>query len=507
MRKTLVYKAEKADGLTEKLSAPRKVSIASVLVPTQPSPLTPSIKAAMGLERSSASVGDEDLFWYKSLLVSTNWNENDDVFTAQEVWQARATPEDKPVNYEHDFADIIGHIVSNEVVDGSMKAIADDTTPDDLPELFHVVTNSVLYKVWPDEKLQTRMDGLIKSIAKGERYVSMEVLFSDFDYCLKSKDEKTRVIARNKDTAFMTKYLRAYGGDGVYKDEKVGRVLKNLIFSGKGIVENPANKASVILDHATASVFFNEISAPQIKTGYSEETRTQESTQMALDEKAFAELQAKYEKLEAAHKELTDKKWESQVATLKAEVEETKKAVLAAQAVATAEKTKTEDALKALEVEKVEKAKAEKSLVETQAKLTEIAVAQKKAERLTLVKATLKVAAGDEKAEKSAVELADTLSDLPDEKFAKAMTAWVDNNAKHGTVPAGPTVAAQEPPKSTNAKDPPKATSVPTGTATAATILDGATPAKEVNLAVADVDEAQNKLQADVAAWFDDEDK
>ena len=52
-----------------------------------------------------------DLYYIKSVLVSTGWNKNDDVFDPRELWQARNTPEDKPFNFMHDEKDIIGHIL------------------------------------------------------------------------------------------------------------------------------------------------------------------------------------------------------------------------------------------------------------------------------------------------------------------------------------------------------------------------------------------------------------
>ena len=46
--------------------------------------------------------------------------------------------------------------------------------------------------------------------------------------------------------SYLTKYLRAYGGQGEYDNYKIGRVLRNITFSGKGFVDKPANPDSVI---------------------------------------------------------------------------------------------------------------------------------------------------------------------------------------------------------------------------------------------------------------------
>ena len=61
--------------------------------------------------KSLASYSDDDLYYTQSILVSSNWNKNDDIFDKQEVWNARSTPEDKPTNLDHDEKTIIGHIV------------------------------------------------------------------------------------------------------------------------------------------------------------------------------------------------------------------------------------------------------------------------------------------------------------------------------------------------------------------------------------------------------------
>ena len=69
--------------------------------------------------KSIAAYSDKDLYYVQSILVSSNWNKNDDIFDKAEVWAAKNTPEDKPTNLEHDENTIIGHIVSNWPIDES----------------------------------------------------------------------------------------------------------------------------------------------------------------------------------------------------------------------------------------------------------------------------------------------------------------------------------------------------------------------------------------------------
>ena len=51
---------------------------------------------------------------------------------------------------------------------------------------------------------------------------------------------------------FLTKHLRAYGGTGEYEGYQIGRLLRDISFSGKGLVSKPANPRSVILNASKA---------------------------------------------------------------------------------------------------------------------------------------------------------------------------------------------------------------------------------------------------------------
>ena len=60
--------------------------------------------------------------------------------------------------------------------------------------------------------------------------------------------EITHIVPRNNETAFLTRHLRAYGGEGSYQEHQIGRLLRNITFSGKGFVNRPANPESIIFD-------------------------------------------------------------------------------------------------------------------------------------------------------------------------------------------------------------------------------------------------------------------
>ena len=239
-----IHKQEILDGLSEKIEASASVSLdAQILIDSDLG--HPSEEE---IQKTLAGYGHSnpdqiDLYYINTVLVSTGWNKNDDVFAAEEAWAARDTPVDKQFNYMHDESDIIGHITGSTVVDENGTKIETE----DPPEKFDIITSAVLYKSWSDPELRERMSQIVSEIEEGKWAVSMECLFSDFDYSVVSPDGEMKVVARNDESAFLTKHLRVYGGKGVYEGYKVGRLLRNIAFSGKGLVNKPANPRSIIL--------------------------------------------------------------------------------------------------------------------------------------------------------------------------------------------------------------------------------------------------------------------
>lgn len=236
-----VYEAEQLDGLANALTS---VSIAMVC-PITNTQVVSSDSDIAGI--TLASISDRpvqaDLYYLNSILVSAGWNKNDDVFDVADLWAARETPVDKPFNYMHDETDIIGHMISSVAMaeDGAMI----NDLP--LPEKMDLVTSAVIYKTWGDPAQSDRVNDLISKIDEGQLAVSMECVFRGFDYAVIEPDGSQKVIARDENSAFLTKHLRAYGGTGSYEGYKVGRLLRDLYFSGKGLVDKPANPRSIIL--------------------------------------------------------------------------------------------------------------------------------------------------------------------------------------------------------------------------------------------------------------------
>lgn len=237
-----IFASEIEDGLEEVLSSKASITYASQAHPSQTEYCikNTSIKALAGIE-------DKDLYYSQSILVTTSWNKNDDIFDKNEVWAAKNTPIHKPTNLEHNEGIIVGHITSNWPITEDGILIDKSTPVENLPNKYHILTGSVIYVGYTEKELKERAEKLIAEIENGIKYVSMECFFKGFDYGLINKiTNEYKILNRSDETSFLTKHLRAYGGLGEYQDHKIGRVLKQITFSGKGFVDKPANPESII---------------------------------------------------------------------------------------------------------------------------------------------------------------------------------------------------------------------------------------------------------------------
>jgi len=376
----IIFDKEKKDGLEEIL-----LSKASVHLDCQ---LKPQLNISKASKNESL-----DIYNLDCILVSIGWNENDDVFDKVETWKARATPINKRFNFMHNEKDIIGHITRAEVIDTDGNIIPDDTKEEDLPDFFEISVGSVLYSFWEDKELQSRANSLIQEIPDGKWFVSMEVLFPSFDYAL-AKGNEHKIIERNQETSFLTKYLRIYNGKGEYEGWKVGRKLKNMFFSGNALVNNPANKRSLItsfnFNGAQASTsIFNEVN-------------------MAVDQKDYDKTVAE---LAVSQKDVQSVTSERDL--LKANAESLKNDL-------DSSKVLNVELKKELEVLKADAAKKDEKLSEVNKSLAEILDKVKEQSRVSTL-----VSEGVEKAK--AEELVLKFSKASDEMFGEVVNLYKTN--------------------------------------------------------------------------------
>ena len=415
-----IYAKEIEDGISEMVQANASIAYACPLSIADPTEDEKSrIEASLKSEASS-NKGQKDLYYLDSVLVTTCWNRNDDVFNKSEVWAARSTPEDKPFNIEHDEHDIIGHITGNWIINNSGDVLSQDTAEEELPDTYHIVTSSVMYKHWTDPKLIARTKDLIEQIEAGKKFVSMQCLFTDFDYALASDSGQMRTLGRNEESAFLTKHLRAYGGTGVYQGFKIGRMLKNIAFCGHGLVNKPANPSSIIFDKYNPFVAPTEGSLAIFESSQAaqQSVLSKEETEMAdnLDfyKNQVSELKASVNTLSEEKKELEAqlteagaKEYDAKIAELQvtiAEKDETIEAkVTESEALAT-ELTETKTKLEEAEAKVVE---VEQAKAELDAQLAQIEAEKVRASRISqLVEAGLETEEAEAAVEKFA-ELSD----------------------------------------------------------------------------------------------------
>lgn len=416
-----VYSAEIKDGLGQAI-AQKNVLAYAMPVLLSPDNLKKQLLTTAVLQSAKASFGDDvtfDLYPIHTIMVTTGWNDNDDIFTRAETWAARFTPEDKPFNIGHEPRQIIGHITANTVVDDDLTVIEPESPFDDIPDKFHILTSAVVYRHLNsrDDTLEAEAAELIESIQAGDWFVSMECLFANFDYGITYTSGEQQIVTRNSETAFLTKHLRIHGGYGGHNGGKLGRVLRHITFSGKGLVEKPANPESVIFNDTTqfSGVAFT---LEQSETAVAHNSKKPGEEQMADNEKLvtkleqevaalnerLAEANSKIETLGDANVKAAIAEKDSEITGLKAELE-------GSQAKLDEMTTKYNEAVAARDEFEKGKTDAETQLAEAKGKLDAAAATAQTAERVALLV--------DKKVEKAtAEEIVAKYANLDDEQFA-----------------------------------------------------------------------------------------
>ena len=384
-----IYQDEIDSGLEDAIRASAAIAYASPV-----STYTPNNKQKRNIkllinenEQSLAENKNQfDLYYLNSILVSTGWNKNDDVFDKDETWGAKDTPVDKQFNFGHDESDIIGHITGSVVIDEDGNEVQDGDTVNK----FDIATSAVLYNSWTTPDLKERMDKVISEIEEGKWFVSMECLFNDFDYAVISPEGNHKVISRDETSAFLTKHLRSYGGDGKYDGYTIGRLLRNIQFSGKGLVRNPANPRSVILNDVDP---FEGSQAEQIiNSSFKQENKDMSDVLKNQVEELKAELADAKKAHDALKAEITqqkDEEFQSKIEAFEATVSEKDEAVTEAQAAIEAAQAKVAELEEAIAKkdeelatanEKIEAHEAEKKLLARKTALLEVGVEGEEAE-------------------------------------------------------------------------------------------------------------------------------
>lgn len=248
MKNMKIFPKEIEAGLSDKITASSKASANYDVITTE----SEAEKAVANIIPGAALT--RDLMLVHGILVTTNWNKNDDVFSPEEVLAAKDTPVFKPTNINHRGEEgdnqNIGVICSAILVDDAYNKIDIAVGQDSIPSKFHIMCGMYLWEKY----FPMAVNEIKESIDRNQMYISMECLFDDFGYALKGlEDDDITLVARNEQTCVLSSHLRIYGGTGQVdvkgKKFKIGRWLRKITFSGVGFVKKPANPESVVFDN------------------------------------------------------------------------------------------------------------------------------------------------------------------------------------------------------------------------------------------------------------------
>jgi hypothetical protein len=425
---TTIYDQEILDGLKDKILANSSVSFKSiaqkrVVNKNDNEEITDKLKKTIaGFIENGRNF---DLYHISSILASTGDNKNDDWFLPEEIWAARETPIYKQVNYGHNERDIIGVITGTTILGGDGSQILNESEISDLRD---IVSHAVIWSYWEDDNLKDRFAQIIDDIENDRLFVSMESLFKNFDYML-IKDGQKSIIKRTKETSFLTKHLRIYGGSGNYNSSRIYRLLRSFTFSGKALVENPANARSIISDNLRPDAVDIECCDPEDSAiaDINKNLKTVAETIMDPNEIAINALKAELAQSKAElenYKQAEAEKTSAEISELKATNESLQKQVAELTTLAQAAKDEAKKAECKFEKDSEDmKAECETKVAEANAKLQ--AVEAEKATAMRLSKLT-SVKVESAKAE----EILKTWASASDEQFDKVVELLKGSDVK-----------------------------------------------------------------------------
>ncbi len=264
--------------------------------------------AALAAAADILSLPDEserqpDLQYLTAIFVSSGQNKNGAVFLGSELVKARNSISNKAVDIEHDEQTIIGQIT------GSVF-LSRDRTPIDVERAAASMDTEQLDQLEMDVGIsaiihRARFPHISQEIVEGSWMVSMEAYYRDFD--IKVGDmiiprEKAEEMGFDK---LVGTVVQLKDGEKEMGFHLVGRVLRDILFAGVGLVKNPANPRSIIMEAAAIDEYVDEeskkgaqvvMNLAEVLTGVSEETPSEAVTREFVSEavraavsEAFAE--------------------------------------------------------------------------------------------------------------------------------------------------------------------------------------------------------------------------
>lgn len=194
-----------------------------------------------------------DLQYILAIFVSSGMNLNGGVFLPSELVAARNTIINKPLDIEHLEGYVIGHIQSKAFMTKERKVInpvslfADLGNKIDKENLDIAVLMSLYRNRFPD---------VAEEVEEGKYKVSMECYYKYFDIkvgdIIISREEADALGIRSEGAdCLVGKRVKLLEPGKAESSTMIGRVFRDILFSGCGLVEYPANPESDILAAAS----------------------------------------------------------------------------------------------------------------------------------------------------------------------------------------------------------------------------------------------------------------
>jgi hypothetical protein len=245
-----------------------KFRLEGILTPRTDLNLLQEKEIAAKLNLPENDVNKRDLMFMSAILVSTGTNKNGAHFLGSELIKARRTIAQKPLNLEHQEQSIIGHITEWLFMDHSGKVLDDEEMYNSLAACKddHKAMTAKLQKY--DEMdmdigiicavYRDRFPEIAEDIELGRYKVSMECYYEGFDVkvgdfilprSLAESASSMDITEKGIDLTLLPE-IRAVASGKSLGNIMVSRVLRAIHFCGAGVVENPANVRSHILEAA-----------------------------------------------------------------------------------------------------------------------------------------------------------------------------------------------------------------------------------------------------------------
>lgn len=175
--------------------------------------------------------------------VVNQFNKNGDGINTETALTIKDYFLNKPTNIEHNKEKVVGHIISAAFSDHKTNELLLDSQVKDTEDPFNIALGALVYKV-----VNPAFANLLEQTAEGEEYhnvisASWEIGFNEYYIALGSRDlNEAEIIKDKKEIKELTKYLKAYDGDGELDDgTPVNRLVVGTIYPlGIGFTANPA---------------------------------------------------------------------------------------------------------------------------------------------------------------------------------------------------------------------------------------------------------------------------